>query len=138
MDTLNQLRSLHHGDCVVCGDSHEHGLKLQFRVTNPHEVSASFDCDEAFQGYANMLHGGVISGLLDGAMTNCLFAQGHVAVTGELRVKFRHPVATASRATIRAWIVENRPPYYLLNAELTQEGQLKAKAEGKFIERPAA
>jgi acyl-coenzyme A thioesterase PaaI-like protein len=36
-----------------------------------------------------MLHGGVISSILDGTMTNCLFAHGTVAVTAELRVRFR-------------------------------------------------
>lgn len=137
MSMLNRLRNLHHPDCVVCGSSHEKGLRLECRVTDQHEVSASFDCSKAFQGYANMLHGGIISGLLDGAMTNCLFAFGHVAVTGELRVKFRHPVATDCMATIRAWIVDHRSPLYVLKAELEQGGQIKAKAEGKFVESAA-
>ena len=64
--------------------------------------------------------------LLDGAMTNCLFAHGQAAVTAELTVRYRHPVATQRPALLRAWIEESRAPLRVIAAEITQGGQIKA------------
>ncbi len=135
INTLKNLRGLHHQNCVVCGAASKEGLGLRFEVNDHREVVAAFDCGALFQGYPSVLHGGVISSLLDGAMTNCLFAHGHVAVTAELRVRFRHPVTTDRPATVRAWVVESRPFFHLVKAELTQDDQIKARAEGKFVNR---
>jgi len=129
------LRQLYHDNCVVCGCSNENGLGLRFETKYNGEVVAIFDCSDCFQGYPSTLHGGVISSLLDGAMTNCLFAHGKAAMTGELKVRFRHPVTTDCKAVIRAWIENSYPPLHFMKAELTQGGLLKAKAEAKFVER---
>ena len=77
----------------------------------------------------------MIASLLDGAMTNCLFAQGHVAMTAELKVRYRKPVVIGQEMTIRAWIKRSLPPLHLLEAELKQEGCIKAIASAKFMER---
>ncbi|HBO43227.1 MAG TPA: thioesterase [Planctomycetaceae bacterium] len=77
----------------------------------------------------------MISALLDGAMTNCMFANGHAAVTGELLVRFRHPVLTDHPAIIRARIKSSTRPLHELTAELVQDGQVKATAQAKFLER---
>ncbi len=129
---LQLLRGKHHPDCIVCG---EHGLDLQCCVTDGNEVTATFDCRELYQGYPRLLHGGVISSLLDGVMTNCMFAQGRVAVTAELCVRFRHPVTTDRLATLRAWIDRSCPPLFVLKAELRQDDQVMATAEGKFVSK---
>ena len=75
--------------------------------------------------------------LLDAAMTNCLFARNIQAVTGRLNVRFRHPVKLGANAVIRAWMVEQYPPLYLLKAELAQEGKVCALADAKFFQEEA-
>ena len=134
MTTLETFRTRHHRDCIVCGPAASHGLGLACRVSGDNEVVAEFDRGELFQGYTGILHGGVISSLLDGAMTNCLFAHGRAAMTAELHIQFRHPVSTDSRAIVRAWIVETRPPFNSLEAELVQCEQVKARATGRFVD----
>jgi acyl-coenzyme A thioesterase PaaI-like protein len=125
-----------HPNCVVCGANHESGLQLEFTLLEDGSVQATFDCDEAFQGYPGLLHGGVISSVLDGAMTNCLFAHGQQGITGELKVRFRHPVAINRTAIVRAWVDRSMPPLHILRAELIQDEWVKAKATGKFMELP--
>jgi len=80
----------------------------------------------------------VISSLLDGAMTNCVFARGHVAVTAELKIRFKHPVVVGPPATVRAWIDRRYRSLYFVAAELAQNGEIKATAEGKFTENRIA
>ncbi|MCE5266886.1 MAG: PaaI family thioesterase [Planctomycetaceae bacterium] len=135
--TYQQLRAEHHPNCVVCSPESPNGLRLVFHIADDRSVEASFSCDQAFQGYPSTIHGGVVSAMLDGAMTNCLLAHGLVAVTFELNIRFRHPVATARPAVVRARLVASSQPIHELAAELLQDGQLKATAKAKFLERSA-
>jgi uncharacterized protein (TIGR00369 family) len=86
-----------------------------------------------FEGYNDFLHGGVISALLDGAMTNCMFAHGYAALTAELNVRFHHPVLIGAPATVRAWIKKDLYPLFIVEAEVVQNQQVKATAAGKFM-----
>lgn len=71
--------------------------------------------------------------LLDAAMTHCLFAHRIQAVTARLNVRFRHPVKVGVEAAIRARLVDQHPPVYVLEAELRQNGQACALAEARFF-----
>ncbi|NQU25174.1 MAG: PaaI family thioesterase [Candidatus Nealsonbacteria bacterium] len=135
LDGHPDLHKEAHPNCVVCGPKNESGLRLEFDALEDGSVQTHFGCDGKYEGFPGVLHGGVISSLLDGAMTNCLFAHGHTGITGELRVRFRYPVATGRTSRIRAWIEMSAPPFYALKAELIQDQQVKAKATGKFMEQ---
>jgi uncharacterized protein (TIGR00369 family) len=133
-DLLKVTRGDMHPRCVVCGRVGPAGLGLEFRLLPDGSVTGSFDCNADFEGYAGMLHGGVISAIADGAMTNCLFAHGIAAVTAELNVQFRHPIELGLPLTVTAKMGRHSGSLFLLKAELTQSGQLKARATGKFAE----
>ena len=135
LDASSNLRKEAHPNCVVCGPKNESGLRVEFATSEDGSVQTHFNCDAIYEGFPGMLHGGVISSLLDGAMTNCLFAHGHTGITGELKVRFRYPVATGQGSLVRAWIEESSPPFHVLKAELVQDQQVKARATGKFVEQ---
>jgi uncharacterized protein (TIGR00369 family) len=130
------MQSRIHSNCVVCSSSNHRGLQLEFEPADGGRVQARFGCDEAFEGYEGVLHGGVLAALLDGAMTNCMFAHGIPAVTGQLSIRFRHPVLAGKEATVHAWLEQSWPPLHLLKAEIVQGAQIKATASGKFMEQP--
>jgi len=125
-----------HENCVVCGPLNDRGLRLQFETMEDGSVQTTFDCDQVFEGYRGRLHGGVISALLDGVMTHCIFAHGHTGVTAELKVRYRHPVVVEETAIIRGWIRDPMPPLYIMAGELVQNGQVKATAIAKFMDQP--
>jgi uncharacterized protein (TIGR00369 family) len=137
-EAMLALRERLHGACVLCGATQPHGLRLDFHVQEDGHVETTFDCHRRWQGYTGHLHGGVISALLDSAMTHCLFARGQVGMTGELKVRFLAPVDVDTPAVVKAWLVDSHGPLHCLRAELTQEGAIKAKATAKFMEVPAA
>jgi len=126
-----------HPRCVVCGGTNERGLRLRYAPDSGKGVKAELDCDGSLEGYGGRLHGGVIAAALDGAMTHCLFALGRTAVTAELTVRFKHPVAIGRPATVRARLERDLGPLYLLEAELVQDGAVKAAAAAKFLEDDA-
>jgi uncharacterized protein (TIGR00369 family) len=132
---LTRVRGQAHANCVVCRPLRERGLGLKFAVSEDGSVQAAFGCDKGLEGYEGVLHGGVVSCLLDGAMTNCMFAHGHEKVTAELTVRFLHPVVTGEPATLRAWIDRSGSRLHVVNAEIVQTGQVKATAVGKFMDK---
>jgi acyl-coenzyme A thioesterase PaaI-like protein len=127
------LRARAHPSCVVCSPGHPYGLRLRFTLNQQGEAVADFACAPHLEGYPGLLHGGVISTLLDGAMTNCLFLHGHEAVTAQLLVRFRHPVILESPIRLRAWITDDHPRIFHLKAQLFQDEQLRATAQGVFM-----
>ncbi len=129
------IRQKAHPNCVACSLLNTKGLQLAFAV-NDDGVHARFECDEAFEGYPGMLHGGIISTILDGAMGNCLFALGLIAVTVEITTRFRHPVLIGRAASVQARLERIAEPLYLLTARIVQDGQVKATAKGKFFHQP--
>ncbi|MFZ5830854.1 MAG: PaaI family thioesterase [Planctomycetota bacterium] len=134
---LPLLRRQSHPECFVCGPANGHGLGLEFRMTLDGSVETSFACQPIFAGYPGMLHGGIICALLDGAMTNCLFAHGLAAVTVDMNVRFRHPVTVSLPAVVRAWFESGGSPLHRLAAEVLQGGQVAATATARFFERDA-
>ena len=133
---LAKVRRRVHRDCVVCSYQNEQGLHLDFRTTGDGEVTADFIYDKSYQGYPGLLHGGVLSAILDGAMTNCLFARDCIALTADFRIRFRHPVIVSQTAGVRAWITRTTPPIFEVKAEITQAGRITTTATAKFMQKP--
>jgi len=131
-DQLARTQRRSHSQCVVCGDGR--GLALNFSVDADGTVRATFECQSAYQGYDGLLHGGVIALLLDGAMTNCLFAHGVAALTAEMKVRYRHPVRIGQPVLILARIVQSSAPLFLLESQLFQSGLQCARGTGKFMQ----
>jgi len=98
-------------------------------------VSARFQAGPEFQGYDGILHGGVIAALLDAAMTHCLSHRGVQAMTGELHIRFLHPISCDSLLEVRAQALPGRPPLYRVKAELVRGSETMARAEATFMRR---
>lgn len=129
------LRTRLHPRCVVCSPDHPGGLCLHFAAGADDTVVAEFELDQAVEGYVGWPHGGITAAVLDGAMTNWLFAHGLTGVTAELKVRFRHPVVLGEPAVVTARLRRVSHPLYELEACITQGGQLKVRAVGRFMHR---
>lgn len=125
---------------MVCG-SHENNpdsLELVFSQHPDGSVRAPFVVSPKHQGYTGLLHGGMISTLLDAAMTHCLFMQGIKAVTAELIVRFIAPVCVGQTITVCARLLEQRRGIcqleaWLLSGQHIAGKQRLARASAKFI-----
>jgi acyl-coenzyme A thioesterase PaaI-like protein len=123
-----------HPFCFVCSGSNPMGLALKYGLQADGGVTATFLGNCALEGYSGLLHGGVIAAMLDGAMTNCLFARGIRAVTAELKVRYLAPIMSAESVNVRAWLEESsRHGLFLLRGEVIQGGKIKARAHSKFV-----
>lgn len=127
-----------HPHCFACSDPAEGGLGLSFRVESDGGVAAVWECSAGGESYPGILHGGLVATLLDAAMTHALFARGIVGRTGELRVRYRHPVCLGSAVVVRAELTNDRDPLFVLAATLRQGGSLCAEARARFMRVPTA
>jgi len=89
----NKIRNCFHPRCIVCSSDNPRGLQLTFDVDNNGNVEATFHCDESFEGYPGIIHGGILSLILDAAMGQCIFARGQAAVTIAYFVKNDHKIS---------------------------------------------
>ncbi|HOE27980.1 MAG: PaaI family thioesterase [Candidatus Aureabacteria bacterium] len=122
-----------HGHCLICGTHNPFSLGARFREDRHGSVRARFKALPWFQGYEGILHGGVISGPLDSAMTHCLLLHGVRAVTGDLRVRFLEPVRCGAVLDVRAHPLEMTPPLYRSAAAIADDARVAARAEAKFM-----
>lgn len=132
----NNVQKARHDHCIACGARNPRGLALEFQPDERGGVAAEFSCDRAFTGYEGRVHGGVISTVLDAAMTHCTFAMGAPGFTVELKVRFLRPVETGRPAGVRAWLDKSSHWMNVLCSELVQDGEVRATAVGKFVDAP--
>ncbi len=101
-------------------------------------VQACFDCPASLQSYDGILHGGIICLLLDAAMTNCGFSLGRSLVTGDLQVRFLHPVPIGESVCVESWVDDESHVLQIVRAKITLNGQMMARAVGKFVDKADA
>lgn len=131
--TLEATRAAEHPHCLLCGSHNSSGFKLNLWVSAIGVVRGEFACRSAFQGYPKMLHGGMISAILDAAMTNCLFSLGVVAVTAELTIRYLSPVNLDCQVEVSGSLESSEVPLYHMTAEMKQAGHVVARAKAKFF-----
>ncbi len=127
-----------HSKCFFCGTESFNGMHIAYR-RNPEKensVYAEIFPGEDFQGYDSILHGGIISGILDEAMLHCIFLSGRKALTGSLNVRFLYPVHMGTAIKVEAELCNSYGKLQILKSTLAQNGKVCARAEGKFMEIP--
>jgi uncharacterized protein (TIGR00369 family) len=103
--------------CFGCGVDNPHGLKLQFRVDPDGAASASWIPDAKWEGLRGIIHGGIITTVLDEAMAKAAAATGCKTMTADLRVRFRRYAKTGEVLQVTGWIVRHRKR--IIEAEAT-------------------
>ena len=124
--------------CFACGASNANGLKLQFRVDDDGSVIADWTPADIWEGYQGIIHGGIVSTVLDEAMSKAVAAATQPALTCHLEVRLRRAVAPGESLVVRAWVVKKRKRYIRVEADLRDRlNQERAHAWATFLEVPA-
>lgn len=120
--------------CFVCGRDNPLGFKAAIVVDRDRQsAQCTLTVAAEYQGWQGMVHGGIISALLDEV---CAYAGMTVAdsvVTGELKTRFRKPVPVEREVTVAAQVVNHVRRAVLVEATLTMAGEVLASAEAKMM-----
>jgi uncharacterized protein (TIGR00369 family) len=119
--------------CFVCGDENPIGLNVPFYLKDD-RVVAEYTAGPNFQGYKDILHGGILSSLLDEVMIRAVLAQGKTCLTSEIKVRFRKMVKIGDKLSLEGKLIEDRGRLFIAQGKITnQNGDVVAEGEGKFI-----
>jgi uncharacterized protein (TIGR00369 family) len=119
--------------CFVCGDKNPFGLNVAFYVKDD-KVVAEYTAGSHFQGYKDILHGGILSALLDEVMIRAVLAQGVTSLTSEIKVRFKKLVKVGDRLFLEGRLVEDKGRMLLAEGKITnQDNEVVAWGEGKFF-----
>jgi acyl-coenzyme A thioesterase PaaI-like protein len=94
--------------CFVCGPDNPRGLRLHFEQSERGEMSATWVPDLAMEGFEGIVHGGIVSTVLDESMAKAVTASGSEAVMAELRVRFRRHVVAERPIHVRGWVTDKK------------------------------
>ncbi len=127
--------------CFGCGQLNEHGLRLELHPDpDGYGVYASFVPPARAEGYTGMVHGGIITTVLDEVMAWSLARHGIWAVTGSLTTRYRQPVPLGEPTTATGYLVRDRGRAIEMRGEIRRDvdRQLLSDATALFIRVPPA
>ena len=110
-----------YGNCFVCGEKNPGGLRLTFQIDREKQtLKTTFAAGSAYQGYDGIVHGGIISTLLDEAMAKLAYELGYNAVTASLEVRFKKPAPLFEPLLIHGEITEVKKKIVRARASITK------------------
>jgi acyl-coenzyme A thioesterase PaaI-like protein len=120
--------------CFVCGLENPRGLQVHYECGVDGTVNATWTPTSMCEGYRGIVHGGIVSTVLDEAMSKAVFATKCQTLTCELRVRFRHHVAVGEPLRICGWVVARHKRKITAEARLsTLDGKECAQAWATFL-----
>lgn len=95
-------------DCFVCGRQNPRGLYMTFFDNGKDEVVSSYTVAKDYQGYPGVVHGGIITAMLDEVVARVSFiGDPHkFMMSVKLEVKFRQPVPTDTPLVIKGHLIK--------------------------------
>ena len=136
--TRLNTRDDHH--CFGCGKLNAHGLQLDFyAIEGGTAVAAEFVPKRDHEGFAGLVHGGIISAVLDEGMGWAINAREIMAVTGKMAVSFRRPVEVGEPTWVIGRLIADRGRLLETRGELRRAADdlLLAESTGTFMRVPA-
>lgn len=119
--------------CFVCGEKNQHGLKLEFSLEKK-VLKTRFKTEKKYQGYTDIIHGGIIALIMDEMMGNLAWRLGIPAVTAEISVRFKQPVYVGEELEFTSCITKEQGRILLMEANAKKvSGTIVAKATGKCV-----
>lgn len=129
------MKFVSEGHCFACGEKNPHGLKMKFQVDREKQaIHTVFTVEPTYQGWDGVVHGGIISTLLDEAMANLVYHLGYNAIVASLEVRFKQPTPILQPLLIQGEIIEVHKKLVKAKASLKKEdGTLLATATSSFV-----
>jgi uncharacterized protein (TIGR00369 family) len=121
--------------CFACGQKNERGLKLSIHETED-GVATAIMLPRWTQGYDGIVHGGIISTILDEMAVAAAAVKGYLSVTAELSIRIKKPMYIETQYHANAHVTGIK--YTLIQAVseiLGENDEMIASAQAKLMKR---
>jgi uncharacterized protein (TIGR00369 family) len=120
--------------CFVCGKRNLDGLQLAFEPVGDDGIRTEFTPQKRFQGWKDIVHGGIIATILDEVMVNAAYLRKIMAVSVKFQVTLRKPATVGERLIFRGKILKQGAKTLDVKAWAEQEnGTIVAEATGLLM-----
>ena len=121
--------------CFGCGAKNPRGLHLKFIFDeNRRVLKTEWRPTKEFQGYADIVHGGMTAVVLDETMGNLLWRMGLPSVTAQITVRFLRPAKVDEPLKIEARVTsEKNQVIRMRGTARSSSRRLIATADAIFI-----
>jgi acyl-coenzyme A thioesterase PaaI-like protein len=129
--------------CFVCGRQNPIGLGLDFYEDHEaDQVRAEFTVPDAYQGYPGVVHGGIVSTILDEVAGRAVMmdeGDDRLLATLRMTVRFRQSTPTETLLTAVGWVKQMSGIGAKVAAEIRlPDGTVTADCESLLAEPPEA
>jgi len=119
--------------CFACGSENPAGLHLDIHQSAD-GVYAKIKMSALFQGYQDIIHGGIVSTILDEMAVWASFKKGHKAATAELNVRIKKPMHADTEYIATGRVVNIKHKLVMAQAEIRDSNEeIIACADVKLI-----
>lgn len=120
--------------CFACGKNNQCGLTLSFKYSDG-ILTSEFTPSKIHQGYKDIIHGGIITTVLDEVMIQAAIAEGITPVTAEISVRFKKPLLAGESTIAEAEIIKKRTGIIEARSRLLRksDSSVIAEAQAKLI-----
>jgi len=122
-------------ECFACGTENPHGLRMTFE-SNGVQLRSSLTVRPRFRGWSNLVHGGILSTMLDETMSwAAIHLTERFILTKGMSVAFKKPVRVGMPLSIIGTIKErvSERKAHVVAEIRDEEGDVCASSEGEFI-----
>jgi acyl-coenzyme A thioesterase PaaI-like protein len=125
--------------CFVCGRDNPIGLHMHFYVDDQNCVHAEFTPREEHQSFPGIMHGGLITTMLDELIGRTAIAMNLWCMTVKLDVRFKKPVPIGEPLKLKGEITKKSSRLLEGRGELyLSDGSLAVEAIGTYLKIPDA
>jgi acyl-coenzyme A thioesterase PaaI-like protein len=131
-DYMEQKEKVREDYCFACGKANPVGLHLEFCIENGKFITEKI-LPREYQSYTGVVHGGIVTTMLDEAMGGYLYELGEKAVTARIEVRYRKPTPVGEKLTITGWVASRRRNFVEMQATIAlADGTITAEGTAKM------
>lgn len=122
-------------ECFACGPENSHGLQMKFE-TNGEKLRSLVKVPEHLRGWSNLVHGGIISTMIDEAMSwSAIYLHKRFILTKSMNINFKKPVIIEKELKVYGYLLEKKSDrQVVMAAEIVDEaGDICASGTGEFV-----
>ncbi len=124
--------------CFVCGRENPIGMHMHFFADADGRVHAEYVPREEEQGFPGVVHGGVLTTMLDELIGRTAIAGDWWCMTAKLEVRFKKPVPVGMPLKLKGEITKTDGRLLQGRGEIRlADGTLAAEANGTYLRIPA-
>jgi len=131
-DSLTQLLEWW-PETFVSGSKNNYGMKLTPYIENS-KVVANYVFEPRFQGGPGLVHGGILSAVLDDLMGYACVIHDRSCVTAKLEVNYIVPVPVDDEYLLQAWVKEIDDKKLYLESSIIKDDVVHTESKGLFID----